>query len=116
MSRTPISSDDPQAPEKLQARIDSAQMFQDDMKAINKAHRLWVKKPEGKTTLKAMAELSDKQQQFVKDYRPKFSWEPHPFPPYMLQNNNANISRMQKRLKTLARVRLEDEAFKNIAV
>lgn len=48
-----------------------------------------------------MAQLSDEHQEVIKNYVPQYSWEPHPFAPYQLTNNNANLKRMRARLKEL---------------
>ena len=46
-----------------------------------------------------------------REYKPQYSWEPHPYPPYALTNNNAEIRRMRDRVDELKkRADAADEA------
>jgi len=75
-----ISSDDPEAIQKLQAEIDAAQEYQDAMKAANVKWR--------KEGNKAGRQADG-------------TWVEPPCAPYQLQNNGANIKRMEKRIAQL---------------
>jgi len=75
-----ISSDDPAAMEKLQAEIDAAQGAQDLAKAANAEWR--------KAGNKAGRQADG-------------SWNEAPYAPYQLQNNGANIKRMEQRIVVL---------------
>ena len=75
--------------------------LQDDMKAVNKAHKAYTKDTESKATIKLMAGLSEAMQKVVKTYVPEYSWIPHPFAPYQLTNNNSTIKRMKSQLAVL---------------
>jgi hypothetical protein len=92
-----ISSQDPHAIEKIKERIEALEWLQDAMKAVNAAHRAYLSDPASLDT----AQLTDRQKELVRVYKPVYSWEPHPCPPYRLQNNNANIRRLKKRLAEL---------------
>ena len=98
-ANTAISADDPEAITKLKAKIEAAETLQARMKAINAAHRKYLKNPD---TLDK-ANLSEAEKKHIRDYVPAYSWEPHPFAPYQLSNNNANIRRMKQRLAGLER-------------
>lgn len=108
-----ISSDDPDAPEKLAAKIEKAELLQAFMRAANKVIRRWVKKlPEGQDnagfedyfsalrairpdmTVTLAAEL----------LKPDFAGRAG-FAAYQLQNNGANIKRMKARLAQIERTR-----------
>jgi len=75
-----ISSDDPEAIQKLQAEIDAAQEYQDAMKAANVKWR--------KEGNKAGRQADG-------------TWVEPPCAPYQLSNNSANIKRMEKRIAQL---------------
>lgn len=96
---TAISSDDPDAPAKLQAKIEKAEAAQEKMKAVNK---ILTKK---KTTQDEKIALlisdagmtEDKARAaFVPDHMGGIG-----FPSWALSNNNANIRRMKQRLAQL---------------
>jgi hypothetical protein len=91
-----ISSDDPEAVVKLKEKIADMEAEQRRMKAVNTAHRKFLKDPSYMDT-----ELSESDAQLVRQYEPTYSWTPHPFPPYELTNNNANIRRCKERLTRL---------------
>lgn len=67
------------------------------MKRINEAHRKYLKDPMGFE----FKGFTDKEVELVVSYVPKYSWEPNPFPPYMLTNNNAQIKRYTERVAEL---------------
>lgn len=95
-----ISADDPEAINKLKEKIEQAETRQTRMKAVNAAHRKYLKDP---ATLDK-ADLTDTEKKIIREYEPRNSWE-HPFAPYELSNNNANIRRMKRRLAGLEKAK-----------
>jgi hypothetical protein len=67
------------------------------MKKINKKHAEFLKNPE---TLKASG-LTEETQEKIRNYKPRYSWEPHPYPPYELTNLNGNMRRVKERIAEL---------------
>lgn len=92
-----ISSDDPEAAEKLKLEVEQLEARQARMKQINAAHKKYLKNPESL----AKSGLDEKGQLTVTNYNPAYGWEPHPYPPYSLSNNNANIRRIKGRIAQL---------------
>lgn len=99
-SNTAISSDDPNAIDKLRDKLASLEAAQERMKKINAAHKKYLKNSH---SLEA-TDLSESDKQLIISYVPSYSWEPHPFPPYAMQNNNANIKRVRDRISQLERI------------
>ncbi len=107
----PISISDPQAVEKMTARIAEAEARQTYMRAVNKIVK---SKRKGYTQARKVADL---MRQFkMTELQAERLFEPDMlgrigFPSYELSNNNANIKRMKKRLTELedAAVAEEDE-------
>jgi len=87
--------------ENMRNRLASAKEQQEKMKAVNKAHRAFLKDQKGEKAKQLIEALPVGLQDIVRTYKPAYSWEPHPFAPFQLQNNNASIKRMEKRLKML---------------
>lgn len=98
-SNDSISSDDPEALVKLREKLDDLERRQAYMKAVNAAHKKFLKSPASLDS----SDLSEKAKDVIRTYKPQYSWEPHPFPPYAMQNNNANIRRVKLRLAELER-------------
>lgn len=97
-----ISSDDPQAVEKLEAKLAALEKHQELMKAANVAIRM--KDPtEGDAKL---AELGYTPEDIAKLREPDFCGRIG-YPAYLLQNNNANIRRIRGRIEELKK-RTED--------
>lgn len=92
-----ISSDDPDAIKKLRDQLEQLQARQQHMRAVNDAHRRFLKDP---SSLER-AVLSEEDKARIRTYEPAYSWEPHPYAPFQLQNNSANIRRIQKRIAEL---------------
>lgn len=91
-----ISSDDPQAVEKLEAKLAALEKHQELMKAANVAIRM--KGPtEGDAKL---AELGYTPEDIAKLREPDFCGRIG-YPAYLLQNNNANIRRIRGRIEEL---------------
>ena len=90
-----ISSDDPDAPDKIRARIADLEKRQASMKGVNKALR--TKDPD--TALRELG-LSDAQIERIKvpDFLGRIG-----FPQYALTNSNGNIRRLKQRLEVLER-------------
>ena len=91
-----ISSDDPQAVEKLEAKLAALEKHQELKKAANVAIRM--KDPtEGDAKL---AELGYTPEDIAKLREPDFCGRIG-YPAYLLQNNNANIRRIRGRIEEL---------------
>lgn len=91
-----ISSDDPQAVEKLEAKLAALEKHQELMKAANVAIRM--KDPtEGDAKL---AELGYTPEDIAKLREPDFCGRIG-YPAYLLQNNNANIRRIRGQIEEL---------------
>jgi len=96
-NNTAIYDDDPEAIQKLIARIQQLEAIQQRMKRVNQVYRQYQK-----TKNDALLKEFDERIQFkIKNYVPAYSWEKNPYPSYLLQNNNANINRLKKRLEQL---------------
>lgn len=91
-----ISSDDPQAVEKLEAKIATLEKHQEMMKAANAAIRM---KDPAKGDAK-LAELGYTPEDIAKLRAPDFCGRIG-YPAYELQNNNANIRRIRGRIAEL---------------
>ena len=94
-----ISSDDPDAAQKLQEKLAALEKSQARMKTINAYYRKHqtCRGCEGVTE-----EEAARLDQRVKD---GYSWETAPYPPFALSNNNQEIHRIKKRLETLTQNR-----------
>lgn len=91
-----ISSDDPQAVEKLEAKLAALEKHQELMKAANAAIRM---KDPAKGDAK-LAELGYTPEDIAKLRAPDFCGRIG-YPAYELQNNNANIRRIRGRIEEL---------------
>lgn len=91
-----ISSDDPQAVEKLEAKLTALEKHQEMMKAANAAIRM---KDPAKGDAK-LAELGYTPEDIAKLREPDFCGRIG-YPAYALQNNNANIRRIRGRIAEL---------------
>ena len=91
-----ISSDDPQAVEKLEAKLAALEKHQELMKAANVAIRM---KDPAKGDAK-LAELGYTPEDIAKLRAPDFCGRIG-YPAYELQNNNANIRRIRGRIAEL---------------
>ena len=96
-SNTAISSDDPEAMEKLQSRLEDLQADQAMMKAVNAYYRKHK-------TLDGCPELTPEARQGIEKSWSMGWYVGIPFPPYALSNNNAEINRVKKRLDVLRAV------------
>lgn len=92
----PILSGDAQAIELLEEKLESLKESQERMKAVNKAVKM-KDTAKGDELLKDMG-YSDKQ---IKEFREPDFCGRIGFPSYALQNNNANIKRVESRLNKL---------------
>jgi hypothetical protein len=87
-----IFSDDADAQENLKKRIADRERMVERMKFVNKAHAKFAKTgamPEG---------VSEAEAEKIRNYKPTYSWEPHPYPPYALSNLRQQIAADRKRL------------------
>lgn len=87
-----IFSDDADAAENLKKRIADRERVAERMKFVNKAHAKFLKTgvmPEG---------ISEAEADKIRNYKPAYSWEPHPYPPYAMANLRNLIAADRKRL------------------
>lgn len=94
-NNTAISSDDPDALDKLQEKLDGLKEKLSFMKCVNAYYR---KNKTCQGCEGVSPELAAKMDESMKT---AYSWETAPFPPYALSNNNANIKRIEGRIKQL---------------
>ena len=108
-----IKSSDEDAIERLEEKLDALKENQERMRVVNKAIRLKNTK-KGDEELKILG-YSDEQ---IEELRTPDFMGRVGFPAYALQNNNANIHRVEERLKSLKAVKekgtkeMEFELFK----
>ena len=107
----PIMAGDSNAIERLEEKIVSLRARQDRMKTINAAHKAFKRDPK---TLEESA-LSQQDKDLIRRYVPAYSWEPHPFAPYQLTNNNATIRTAEKRLEQLTAAKAMPETEQQAA-
>lgn len=93
MSNNVISSNDSQALEKLNEKLEACQKRQMFMKEANAYYRKYGTCKGAPNMSDTLAEIIDKKIKTT-----TLSWETVPFPSYDLSNNNAEIKRLQKRI------------------
>lgn len=99
----PIMSGDSDAVQRLAAKIADAEQQQERMRAVNNAHKRFLKDP---ASLDG-CDLPEKWKETIRNYKPQYSWEPHPIAPFELTNNSANIRRMKERLAQISALKAE---------
>jgi DNA repair exonuclease SbcCD ATPase subunit len=97
-SNAAISSDDPDAIEKIKARIAKLEADQEKMKATNKI----IRNGDTPSNRAALLTMGFTETHVGKLYEPDFVGRLG-FPDYALANNRGNITRLKERLKTLER-------------
>ena len=97
-----ISSDDPQALAKLEAKLEKLEKHQELMKAANAAIRMKDKEKGDKR----LAELGYTPEEITELRAPDFAGRIG-YPAYALQNNNANIRRIRQRVEELKKRQTE---------
>lgn len=97
-----ISSDDPQALAKLEAKLEKLEKHQELMKAANAAIRMKDKEKGDKR----LAELGYTPEEIAELRAPDFAGRIG-YPAYALQNNNANIRRIRERVEELKKRQAE---------
>ena len=104
-----ISSDDPDAIEKLSAKLEHLKKIQEDMKAANRAIRLKdIEKGNGR-----LREQGYSDEEIAELRKPDFCGRIG-YPNYMLSNNNANIHRIEERIKELQQRQNRDNEASHI--
>lgn len=91
-----VSADDPEAVQKLKAKLESHERLQDHMKAVNAYYRK-NKTLEGCPGLDAV-EIEKLKASMARDWRA----EPRPYPSFRLTNNNAVIRQTKQRIAELS--------------
>ena len=105
-----IRSDDPEAIEKLKAKLAELEAIQIKWKAINAAHKAFIKNPASLDN----APFSDEIKAKIRAYVPRYSWEPHPIAPFSISNNNANMKRIKERIAHLEGIKAVAEIDETI--
>lgn len=90
-----ISADDPEALDKLRARLDGLKSKQAFMKKVNAYYR------KHKTCRGCEGVSEELAAELDESMKNAYSWETAPFPSYALSNNNQNIKRIEGRIKQL---------------
>jgi DNA repair exonuclease SbcCD ATPase subunit len=98
IARRPIRSDEADAIEQLQAKVDKAEKLQTLMKAANRIVRKKTLADDEKVD--ALIKIGTDEKSARKLLEPDFAGRTA-FPSYRLTNNNANIKRMKTRIATL---------------
>lgn len=92
---TSIFSDDRDAVQALEARIAEREAESERMRFVNKAHAKYLK------TGKLDAALTPAEIVRIQNYKPAYSWEPHPHAPFELSNLRGRITADKKRLEVI---------------
>lgn len=95
-----ISADDPEAVQKLKGELSDLERKQARYKAINAAHKAFQKNPASLDK----SELGDGEKNTIRNYKPAYSWEPHPIAPFQFTNLSSNIRRIKKRIEDLSAI------------
>jgi hypothetical protein len=100
MSSKAISSSDPNALEKLGAKLEACQKQQAHMKEVNAYYRKFG-------TCKGCPDVPDEMAAKIdaKIESSSYSWDKQPFASYELTNNNSEIKRIKQRIDELERHR-----------
>lgn len=93
----PIMAGDGDAVERLKEKLAALIATQERMRLINKAHKAYLKNPDSLEK----SGLDESAKQIIRQYKPAYSWEPHPYAPFELTNNNAKIKQAESRIKEL---------------
>lgn len=93
-----IKSDDENAIEALEEKIEALKESQENMKAINKYYRK-------NHTLEGCDLLTERQLQKLQGSIDQYSYDRAPYPGWALQNNLANIKRCQQRVDELKKTK-----------
>lgn len=98
MSNNAISSSDPNALEKLSAKLEACEKRQAHMKEVNAHYRKFG-------TCKGCSGVSDEMAAKIdaKIECLSYSWDKQPFASYELTNNNSEIKRIKQRINELER-------------
>lgn len=99
-----IQSNDPNAVSSLERKLESMQRDHAHWKAINAAHKAFLKDPK---SLDA-ADLPEDVKRSIRNYKSQYSWEPHPIAPYQFTNHSANMRRVQSRIEELKKMQSAD--------
>ena len=89
-----ISSDDPDALEKLRKKLESLQNKQEYMKRANAHYKKYK-------TMKGFEDMGDAAAAHMDSYILLNYYGKKPFPSFQLENNNANIRRIKERIAGL---------------
>jgi len=98
-----IFSDDPKAIEKLEAKLAGIKDLIRRQKDVNSAHKKFLKDPASLETAKFYdgKDFGTPTKDLIRNYKPAYSWEPHPIAPFWFTNEGANARRIQKRIDEL---------------
>lgn len=88
-----IASDDPQALDKLKAKLKTLVDNQEFMKRVNKEYK--------KGGWDAVTGLSESLRDELKNNHARFAFQEKPYPSYALSNNSANIRNTKKRIEAI---------------
>lgn len=102
-SNRAISSDDPEAVQKLKQKIGGLEKNQELMKEVNRIIKSTPKNERTNTKIEQIAALGLKPEHSEKLFQPDFCGRIG-FASYALQNNNANIRRYKQRLERLQNI------------
>lgn len=95
-SNNAISSDDPEAIDRLREKLADLEARQSRMRAVNAAYRAFAKNPASldKST------LSDSDKALIRSFVCE-RWQKGPYESYQMSNNLANVKRVQQRIAQL---------------
>jgi hypothetical protein len=103
-----IYSDDPEAVEKLDSKLESLLALQARYKAINAAHAKYQKNPASLDK----SDLSEADKKLIRDWHPHYAFEKHPIQPFTLSNLSARIRTAKQRAEQVEKKQaMHDEDF-----
>ena len=112
-SNRSISSDDPEAVQKLKLKLADLEKTRDKMKAMNKAWRTYKNKNDA-SGFEALGVSTEQINKMAAQIEKDYSWCKQPYPKFQMTNLGANIRTVKKRIERLSQESKREDSEKEV--